>query len=452
MFRCHRFVMAALIVVGSTPYAARPLVCSGAEPPREVSYAIAPLTTIPTESVFAGSGPHWPPTRELSPGVTFRLRGRIDTDAIWSSQSPTNEATFGDFKDVIGLRRARIGAEGELGDDRRYVAEIDLATGFVAPRDVYLAVGDRQEWTESQIGHFREPFSLEGGTSARHFAFMERSPVNLLDPARNWGLGLFHENLNESSSLALGVFHAGTGPADFQSGDGSTVGFTGRLTTAPVNERNGERLLHLGLAFSERVPEHGMIVINQQPRSPLLETGDSSTPTFVPVIRIPANFQQLINLQFAAANGPCWTQAEWYGSFIDQTDGGLVFFRGCHVDCGYFITGEHRQYDLSSGTLGTIHVNRPLLRCPSEFNRQRGWGAGELTARFAYLDFVDSDTPPGPVGQQLGVQLSQATLGANWYLSDRVRLMFNYSYVVPDDRNTGTSTANIFATRLAVFW
>ncbi len=168
-------------------------------------------------------------------------------------------------------------------------------------------------------------------------------------------------------------------------------------------------------------------------RLALLETGDSSTPTFVPVIRIPANFQQLVNLQFAAAHGPWWTQAEWYGSFIDQTGGGLVFFRGCHVDGGYFLTGEHRHYDSSSGILGAVRVNRPLLRCPSECDRQRGWGAWELTARFAYLDFVDHDTPPGPGGQPLGVQLSQTTLGANWYLSDRVRLMFNYSYTVPDE-------------------
>jgi phosphate-selective porin OprO/OprP len=40
----------------------------------------------------------------------------------------------------------------------------------------------------------------------------------------------------------------------------------------------------------------------------------------------------------------------------------------------------------------------------------------------------------------------------NWYLSDQVRILFNYSYAVPDEMNTGTSVANIFATRLAVFW
>ena len=444
--------MAALIVVCSAFYDARQFVCAGDKPEFKSPSSFESFSTEPVDSMTTASEPLWPRTWKLRPGVTFRLRGRVDTDAIWSSQSAANQATFGYLGNVLGLRRARIGAEGELGNDRRYIAEIDMAPGIVVPRDVYLAFGNRQQAAEWQFGHFREPFSFEGGTSARYFAFMERSPVNLLDPARNWGIGLFHENLDPNASLALGAFHAGTDAGDFQGGDGSTVGITGRLTTALVNERDGERLLHLGIALSERVPENGVIIINQQPRSPLLDVGDSSTSPFVPAIRIPARFQQLMNLQFAAANGPLWTQAEWYGSLIDQTGGGLVFFRGSHVDCGYFITGEHRSYDTSSGTLGPVRVNRPWLREPGDYDRPRGWGAWELTARFAYLDFIDPDTPAGPSGQPIGIQLPQSTFGVNWYMSDRVRLMFNYSYDVPNEVNTGTSASNIFATRLAVFW
>ena len=382
----------------------------------------------------------------------MRLRGRIDADAIWSSQSAANRATFGELRDVAGLRRARIGIEGELGRHSRYVAEIDLPRGTVVPRDVYIAYGNPKESVEGQVGHFREPFSLEGGTSARCFAFMERSPVNMLDPARNWGVGLFHENPDANSSWGLGIFHAGTDPSDFQGGDGSSVGLTGRFTKALVNEGDGERLLHLGIALSERIPERGVIIINQQPRSSLLELADSSTSPFVPEIRIPAHFQQLINLQLAAANGPLWTQAEWYGSLIDQSGGGLAFFHGFHVDCGYFLTGEHRAYHAATGTLGEVRVQRPLLGSRGDGDRQRGWGAWELAARFSYLDFFDSDTPTGPGGEHLGIRLPMLPAGVNWYLSDRVRVMFNYSYVVPDEIDTGSSTASIFATRLAMFW
>ncbi len=451
MVRCHSFAVVALIVVGLTSDAARPASSCGGEFPQTMPTSLESLPREFPDDLLTRVQPIWRPAGESKSAYTLRLRGRIDTDSIWSHQSPANTNTFGELQDVVGLRRARIGVEGELDSYGRYVAEIDLASGFVVPRDVYAALGQRQNSVEAQVGHFREPFSLEGGTSARHFAFMERSPVNLLDPARNWGVGLFHEQPDSNSSVGIGAFYAGTDAGDFQGGDGSTVGLTSRLTTAPINQRNGEQLLHFGIALSERIPENGVIIINQQPSSPLLDLGDSSTSPFVPIIRIPATFQQLVNLQFAAANGPLWAQAEWYGSLIDQTGGGLVFFRGCHADVGYFMTGEHRKYDPSSGVLGAIHVNRPFLAGRNE-REQRGWGAWELTGRLAYLDFVDSDTPLGTNGQQVGIQLTQATFGANWYLTDWMRIMFNYSYVIPHELNSGTSSANIFGTRLAVFW
>jgi phosphate-selective porin OprO/OprP len=450
MYRCPRFVVAALIVLGSF-CAVRQRVFSGEESLQEEAVS---LEALPAESEVSESVESrwlWPPTWELQPGFTLRVRGRLDTDAIWSSQSAANKATFGDQEDVVGLRRARIGVEGEYRDNP-YVAEIDLASGNVVPRDIYMGFGRRQEEGEARTGHFREPFSLEGGTSARQFPFLERSPVNLLDPARSWGLAWFRANPDTNTAWALGLFQAGTGDWDFQGGEGSTVGLTGRLTKALVNENNGERLLHLGLALSARWPENGVIIINQQPRSPLLNLEDSSRSAFMPIIRIPASSEQLINLQFAAAHGPLWTQAEWYGSFIDQTGGGEVFFRGCHFDGGYFITGEHRNYDSSTGTLSYVRVQRPWLNSLAADDRPQGWGAWELTARYSYLNFVDPDTPRAPSGQQIGVQLQELRIGLNWYLADRVQWMFNYAYLVPDEVNTGQSAASIFSTRLAVFW
>lgn len=448
MVRSHNLAWAVLLV-SSALLAARPLVGAEAEPWAAPS---APREPVAVPVVSAELKPLWPRTWESSPGYTLRLRGRIDADAIWAEQSAENVATFGVLDDVVGLRRARVGIEGELGPERRYVAEIDLAPGFVVPRDVYFAHGERPESGEYQTGHFREPFSLEGGTSARYMPFLERSSINLLDPARNWGLAWFHENTERDRALALGVFHAGTGPADIEGGPGSTVDFTGRLTYCPVNEGHGRRLFHLGLALSERIAEQGTIVINQEPRSSLLEFEDSSNPTFVPRIELAAEFQQLLNCQLSAANGPLWAQAEWYGTWIDQTDGGTVFYQGCYVAGGYFLTGEHRRYDSSNGTLGAVRVKRPWLRGAATEDRPCGWGAWELAARFAYLDFMDADTPPSSNGQPQGLRLPQATYGVNWYLSDRVRLMLNYTYAWPDDINTGESTSSTIATRFAVFW
>ena len=377
------------------------------------------------------------------------MRGRVDTDAVWTTQSPASLATFGDLGDVVGLRRARIGVQGDLAIGGNYLAEIDLASGDVVIRDLFVGLGEVRGGGEFRSGHYREPFSLEIDTGANYFAFLERSPVSVLDPARNWGLGLLRAG--ESSTFALGVFQSGTDANDFEGGPGSTVDLTGKWTAAPINEGEGERLLHLGLAFSERFPEDGVIIIQEQTQSPLLDLGDVATSPFVPRISVPASFQQLLNLQFAAARGPFWTQAEWYGSWIDQLGGGTVYLYGCHADCGCFLTGEHREYRAASSSFGPIHVSRPLIRCHA-CDRPAGWGAWELTARYSYLDFQDPDTPPGPGGQLLGILLPEATFGVNWYLCDRIRLMFNYTYALPNEPNTGVSAASIFATRLNVYW
>lgn len=383
--------------------------------------------------------------------TTFRLRGRLDIDAIETTQSALSQATFGDLGNVVGVRRAWIGAEGNLVIGR-YVSIVDVASGNVVIRDVFVGLGDMQDRGEFRTGHFLEPFSLEIGTPSYVIPFLETSAISLLDPLRNWGLGLFRSGLDDATTMALGVFQAGTDPNDFRTGDGSTVGFTGKLTAAPINEGDGQRLLHLGLALSERLPEHGVIVVGQQPQSSLLGLGDAASSPFVPSIRIPASFQQLANLQFAMARDSFWAQVEWTGSWIDQRVGGPVFFHGCHADCGYFLTGEHRTYQGTSGVFGAVKVNRPLLRCHANCDRPPGWGAWEVTARFAYLDLQDSDTPLVTSGQLVGLRLMEPTFGVNWYLADHLRLMFNYSYAVFDEPNTGTSVTNIFGSRLAVFW
>ena len=50
------------------------------------------------------------------------------------------------------------------------------------------------------------------------------------------------------------------------------------------------------------------------------------------------------------------------------------------------------------------------------------------------------------------IRLSQATFGPNWYLADRLRILFNYNYAVPDEPTAGASEASVFGTRLNVHW
>ncbi len=383
-------------------------------------------------------------------GPSIQLRGRIDLDSIWTLQSAGNVFAYGELGAVVGLRRARVGVQGDLCADHRYLAEIDLASGEVVPRDIFVARGRAELAGERRIGHFREPFSLEGGTNANYFMFMERSPVNDLDPARAWGVAVFDCAPTETATLAVGVFFNGSGIADFEAGNNAASALTGRLTVAPLLEDGGRQLVHLGVASSTRLSENGIVTVNQHPRSALLDPSDSTLSPFVPTVEIAADVQQAFNVQLATCRGPFWTQAEWYSSLIPAYGGDLVFLHGGYASCGWFLTGEHRAYQATAGVLGPVSVARPLVRGAESRGRPSGWGAWELVARLSYLDYFD--LPPGPGASNVGIRLPQATFGVNWYLADRWRLMFNYAYEVPDEANIGTSEASVFATRLNVFF
>src|SRR5262245_46898925 len=131
----------------------------------------------------------------------FELRGRFEADALGVYQSLANRLTVGNLQSATGFRRARLGAQGTFGEHFRWITEFDFADGDVRFADVFAGLGGLPVPGELQIGHFREPFGLEGQMSSNSFPFIERSPANSLDPGRNWGVGLFAHTPAETATL-----------------------------------------------------------------------------------------------------------------------------------------------------------------------------------------------------------------------------------------------------------
>ena len=83
----------------------------------------------------------WNPLSErLGLKTTIELRGRIEADAVMAVQSAESQAQIGDLQNAFGFRRARIGAQGTVGDSTRWVAEIDFANGNFRARDLYVGL------------------------------------------------------------------------------------------------------------------------------------------------------------------------------------------------------------------------------------------------------------------------------------------------------------------------
>src|SRR5262249_4508491 len=151
---------------------------------------------------------------------------------------------------------------------------------------------------------------------------------------------------------------------------------------------------------------------------------------FVKSISIPANQQQLFNVETALVFGSLSLQAEWSATRIDQLGGPPVFLNGFYVFGTWFLTGENRNYVTRDGDFGLVHIRQPLLRLRDEGSIARGPGAWELTARLAYANFSDPNIQPVN-GLAVGNRIWELTLGVNWYLNDHARLLFNYVYAEP---------------------
>ena len=97
-------------------------------------------------------------------------------------QSDAAQAALGeDAQDTTFFRTARIGFAGTGYEVFYFTAEFDLAarSGFgTALKDVFVGVRELPVLGAVQVGHFKEPFSIEELTSSRFITFMERSLAN----------------------------------------------------------------------------------------------------------------------------------------------------------------------------------------------------------------------------------------------------------------------------------
>ncbi len=392
------------------------------------------------------------PTQPVDLRPTIQLRGRIEADATVASQSAASQATIGDLQNGYGFRRVRLGAQGTIADSVSWVSEVELAGGVVRLRDVFIGLDALPGVREVRIGHFREPYSLEGMTSSNFITFMERSVVNVLSPVRNWGVCGYWWPEDQRTLFSLGVFRDGTESSGQSTGDGDNWAVTTRLTGLPVYEPDGDvfRLVHLGGAFSQRIPPEGVINFTPRIGSNLVTVEDNPGSPFLPSLDIPASSYQLYNLQAASVHGPLSLQAEWLATSVQQTGGSAIFLHGMYAFASCFLTGEHRGYNRTRGSFDRIEVLRPVIR--SAASQQRGPGAVELAARFGYIDFHSRNLPLDQNGMPAGTTVYELTFGLNWYLNSNTRMMFDYTAGMPDKVGFDPTVAHLFGVRTALFW
>ena len=184
----------------------------------------------------------------------------------------------------------------------------------------------------------------------------------------------------------------------------------------PVYEDEGQRLVHLGIAYSySGTDENNFAAANRplvragagsQEVSNILNTGSFFTPDPV----------QILNVELAAVLGRLSLSGEYQlargTNVFDQFSGGVfsgphgnVTYQACYAEAGFFLTpGDYRRYDKKAGVWGRqVTQAESLAAHPCSAWLFADHAPVQLLCRYSYLDLVSGDpvlTPPS--GTQAG--------------------------------------------------
>ncbi|MBW1771969.1 MAG: hypothetical protein JRJ82_03650, partial [Deltaproteobacteria bacterium] len=375
---------------------------------------------------------------------TAKLNAAIFVDAGDVNPDAALQTAFPDFEGTkVNLQRARLTAMMNIYDWARARVQLEFADvrDF---KDFWIQFTKVPLIHFITLGHMKEPLSLEQWTSGASTTFMERAlPVNAFGHGRNIGIRRQSPFLNDRMTWAVGAFlntesfdRIGRGIDSLS--DASGFNLSGRITGIPVYEDGGRKLLHLGLSYS-----HGFRDENdpdQRIEFATIPESNLKDETLVDTGKLGVDNLNQLNLEFALVSGPLSFQGEYLHVFTDSETEGDPDFSGYYAFVSYFLTGENRIY----GKRNAAFI-RMIPREKFGFGKG-GWGAWELALRYSHINLNDNRIQGG--------KERNLTLGLNWYLSRKLRFMFNYIRAEVKDRRTTPTVpegdADIFQMRFQI--
>lgn len=374
---------------------------------------------------------------ETADKKTFKgkLGGRVDLDLAVFDESDEVEAVTGPNEAGAEFRRTRLSVEGEIGLalPTIYKVEFDFAHSEVAFKDVFMGVTELPVVGTFQVGHFKEPVSLDLLTSSRFIPFMERAaPVEAFAPERNLGAMLQNAVLDQRMTWAAGLFTDVGDSADNFRLHGNWRA-DARVTALPwyVEEEKGRQLLHVGLSGSTIENADGTARFRTRPEAHM-------APRYVDTGSFAANHSYLLGAEAALVFGPLSVQGEYFHTFVDRPAGAdMANFDGFYAFVSYFLTGENRPYKKTSGAFDRVKPNHNL-----GFGDNGGLGAWEVLVRYSQVDLNDAGITGG--------RLNDITAGLTWYLNPNWKIMANYVFAQLDRGVADGDNSHIFETRIHV--
>jgi phosphate-selective porin OprO/OprP len=371
--------------------------------------ARASVQMLPPQPVAIAAAP-----APLAGATTAKWRGRLHADA-WAVK---------DGASGTELRRARLGVEGKISGAFNYVLEVDFAGNAVSLQDAFVDYGFSPTLT-ARLGYHKVPFSLDDQTSDNYNLFMEH-PVGIdpFVPGRGVGAAVLAKGSRWFATA--GVF--GEGENDSRDGavdENLTVG--GRAVFAPI--LNDTTAVHLAVAgYRTGFGDQPAFQLRERPERHL-------APYAVSTGAIDADNLTALGLEAAFTHGPFGASAEYAAVNLEDRLDRELGYSGYSLEGWWTLTGEHRPYKLNGGTFDRMVPARPTT--------EGGFGAWQIAARYSALDLDDKALAAG--------KLSTVSLGVNWHLTDRMRLMVDVNRAKVEKAGV-TTEQNGLGGRVQVDW
>jgi phosphate-selective porin OprO/OprP len=333
-------------------------------------------------------------------GFSMHIGGRAYFDNGWPGSDDFNRTETQDFS---FWRTIRLEVDGTFFTNAFFKIQMDFMPGTdVQLKDVYMGLKKLGFLGTLHVGHFKEPFSLEEQTSSRFTTFMERAAANAFAPGRNNGI-MFNNDFLKDGLLGVfvGIFRDVNDQGNVAE-DGA-YNLTARVVAFFLHDKDTNRVLHVGAAFSLRDPNNEAAV--QFRARPDIGTG----PRFVDTGTIAAEDINLFNFEFCFILRTFHVQAEF---FLTELSGGAdASFSGFYVEAGWFIVGGQRTYSTSKKC-----IDRPKIT--QNFHAGKGGaGAWQFAVRFDTIDLND--------GAVAGGVQDCVTIGVNWFWNPHMVTKFN---------------------------
>lgn len=362
--------------------------------------------------------------------VAFRPRGRLFVDG-----SSTDGSSVAD-RNISGteIRSVRLGAEGRYGI-LGWAVEGDFADNAVAWKSVYATVDHRLFGLSADltVGNRLNDRGIDGSSSTSNTPFPDRNVVGtLMLPQRGlFGVGLTERVYGKRWHASLSV--AGN-DLNNAGNDNDSQTWATRVHWNPVAGKAAT--VHLGAwAFHEEIAAGASGVL----RSSAIAGHFNDLVKIAPGALTGAERSTAYGLEAAGFFGPAWATGEWGTRNLRGVDASGRYdldHQAWAISAGWFLVGALPAYSGKAGTWGKVKVADPVT--------DGGAGAWELKARYENVDYAE--LPTGGTGHAW-------TVGANWYLNDYSRVMFEAIRWQANNRSgsgQGRDEGTTFNTRLQV--